>query len=101
MLEQIDENITIGNKVKANSMSPEELETINNAKEALKKLLKINCTSCGYCLPCPKGVNIPECMKVYNEKYLFNQKGFLNQSLIRLLFNWKWNYDRPSKCRFM
>ena len=101
MLEQIEENITIGNKVKANSMSPEELETIDDAKEVLKGLLKINCTSCGYCLLCPRGVNIPECMKVYNEKYLFNQKGFLNQSLIRLLFNWKWNYDRPSKCRFM
>ncbi len=81
-IEQIDENIAIGNKVKANSMSPEELKTIDDAKEALKKLLKINCTSCGYCLPCPRGVNIPECLKIYNEKYLFNQKGFLNQSLI-------------------
>ena len=81
-IEQIDENIAIGNKVKANSMSGKELETIDNAKEALKELLKINCTSCGYCLPCPRGVNIPECLKIYNEKYLFNQKGFLNQSLI-------------------
>lgn len=81
-LSQIDENINIGNTAKPNSMSLKELETIDNAKIALKKLLKINCTSCGYCLPCPKGVNIPECMKIYNEKYLFNQKGFLNQSLI-------------------
>ena len=81
-IEQIDENITIGNKVKANSMSLEELETITHAKMALKKLFKINCTGCGYCLPCPRGVNIAKCLKIYNVKHLFNQKGFLNQSLI-------------------
>ena len=79
---QIDENIAIGNSVEPHSMSLEELETIDYAKRALKELLQINCTSCGYCLPCPRGVNIPECMKIYNEKYLFNQKGLLNQSLI-------------------
>lgn len=28
------------------------------------------------------GVNIAKCLKIYNEKHLFNQKGFLNQSLI-------------------
>lgn len=79
---QIDENIAIGNSVEPHSMSLEELETIDYAKRALKELLQINCTSCGYCLPCPRGVNISECMKIYNEKYLFNQKGLLNQSLI-------------------
>ena len=40
------------------------------------------CRSCGYCMPCPQGVNIPECLKIYNEKYLFGHKGFLNQSFI-------------------
>ena len=33
-------------------------------------------------MPCPQNVNIPECMKIYNEKYLFNQKGLFSKSLI-------------------
>ena len=33
-------------------------------------------------MPCPQGVNIPECMKIYNEKYLFEHKGFINQSFM-------------------
>ena len=33
-------------------------------------------------MPCPQGVNIPECMKIYNEKYLFEHKGLFNQSFM-------------------
>ena len=33
-------------------------------------------------MPCPKGVNIPECMKIYNEKYLFGDKGIINAAFI-------------------
>ena len=33
-------------------------------------------------MPCPRGVNIPECLKIYNEKYLFNYKGFINPAFM-------------------
>jgi len=36
----------------------------------LKKAYKINCTSCNYCLPCPKGINIPACFSAYNASYV-------------------------------
>lgn len=48
----------------------------------MKNALKINCSTCGYCMPCPQGVNIPECLKIYNEKYLFDHKGFINVSFM-------------------
>jgi len=35
----------------------------------MKKTHKINCTSCNYCLPCPKGINIPACFSAYNTSY--------------------------------
>ena len=35
----------------------------------LKKSHKINCTACNYCLPCPKGINIPACFSAYNTSY--------------------------------
>ena len=81
-IEQIDENIAIANQTTPMSMTFEELETIELVKRVLRDSLKINCSTCGYCMPCPQGVNIPECLKIYNEKYLFEHKGLFNQSVI-------------------
>jgi hypothetical protein len=81
-IEQIDENIVIAEKTTPLSLSLEEMETIEYVKRVIRNSLKINCSTCGYCMPCPQGVNIPECMKIYNEKYLFEHKGLFNQSRI-------------------
>lgn len=79
-ISQIDENIAVADKTLPMSMSFEELETVELVKRVMKNSLKINCSTCGYCMPCPRDVNIPECLKIYNEKYLFEHKGFLNQA---------------------
>lgn len=81
-ISQIDENIAIASKVESNSLTSSEIETLDKVKEVMQDLLKINCTSCGYCMPCPRKVNIPECIKIYNEKYLFNQKGLITDAFI-------------------
>ena len=81
-IEQIDENIAIADKTTPLSLSFEEMETVEYVKRVLRNSLKINCSTCGYCMPCPQGVNIPECMKIYNEKYLFEHKGLFNQSFM-------------------
>ena len=80
--EQLDENLEMAYKTTPMSMSFEDMETVELVKRVMRDSLKINCSTCGYCMPCPQGVNIPECMKIYNEKYLFNHKGFVNQSRI-------------------
>ena len=80
--EQLNENLDVARRTTPMSMSFEELETVELAKRVMRNSLKINCSTCGYCMPCPQGVNIPECMKIYNEKFLFNHKGFINPSLM-------------------
>ncbi|MGB8451432.1 MAG: 4Fe-4S dicluster domain-containing protein [Anaerocolumna sp.] len=32
--------------------------------------MSIGCTGCKYCMPCPKGVSIPEIFKLYNSYQL-------------------------------
>lgn len=81
-IDQIDENIAVAEKITPLSLSLEEMETIEYVKRVIRNSLKINCSTCGYCMPCPQGVNIPECMKIYNEKYLFEHKGLFNQSFM-------------------
>ena len=73
-LEQIKENMDIAKRVEVNSLSDKELDILDKAQAIFNSMMKINCTGCGYCLPCPKGVNIPDCFNVYNEKYLFDKK---------------------------
>jgi hypothetical protein len=80
--DQLDENLAIADATTPLSMSFEEMETVELVKRVMRNSLKINCSTCGYCMPCPQGVNIPECIKIYNEKYLFGHSGLFNQSMV-------------------
>lgn len=73
---QVEENIRIANSSVPNSLSDNELGFIKEAKEKLSKKIKIGCTGCGYCLPCPAGVNIPLCFGFYNDKYVYDEKSY-------------------------
>lgn len=71
---QVAENIRIAGYAKANSLSPEELNVFEQVKTVLHEKTKIPCTACGYCMPCPSGVDIPGCFSCYNDKYLMEDK---------------------------
>jgi predicted aldo/keto reductase-like oxidoreductase len=65
---QLEENVRIASEVSENSLSQEELSLFSKAKEVLSEKMKVNCTACGYCMPCPSGVDIPTCFDAYNQK---------------------------------
>jgi uncharacterized protein len=44
----------------------------------------IPCTNCGYCLPCPQGVDIPRNLKLYNDGMMYGS--FLEAKRIYDLF---------------
>lgn len=70
-MEQLKENLKIALQAQPSMLSEAELDITSNAKTIFKEKLKINCTNCGYCLPCPSGVNIPENFAKYNDYFLF------------------------------
>lgn len=69
---QIEENTRVASEAYPKSLKPEEIKLFEDVKEIYEKLMKIGCTGCGYCMPCPAGVDIPTCFAMYNSKYLFN-----------------------------
>ena len=66
---QLAENIRLAETATANALTKTELKVYDLAVRALNETTKIPCTSCGYCLPCPQGVDIPLCFASYNESY--------------------------------
>ena len=71
---QLADNIRIAGDAKPNSLSEAELKVFDQVKAVMLAKTKVPCTACGYCLPCPYGVDIPGCCSYYNEKYLLGDK---------------------------
>jgi len=67
----IDENIRTAGSALPQALSPEDLARIDRVKETYRRLMKVGCTGCGYCMPCPAGVDIPGCFALYNAHHLF------------------------------
>lgn len=78
-MDQVIENINISKEAKANSLSKSELNAVEKVKDIYKSRIKVNCTTCGYCMPCPQGVDIPRNFTIYNNYYMFDEeKGYEN-----------------------
>jgi uncharacterized protein len=69
---QIQENIATSETALPNSLSVKELSMVNKVAAAYRRLMKVPCTGCGYCMPCPDGVNIPSNFNIYNQYGMFN-----------------------------
>lgn len=66
---QVEENVRIAEDAGAETFTEEELAVISSVKEEINRHMKVPCTGCGYCMPCPKGVDIPTCFAAYNTRY--------------------------------
>jgi len=75
MMNQVEENIVSANNSGINIMTKEELQTIEDLKEAFtKQIFVVPCTSCNYCMECPEGVNIPAQFNLLNSFKQYGEK---------------------------
>jgi len=71
-MEQVKENIATADSSVSGKLAPEELSLIKRVREAYNKLNPVPCTGCGYCMPCPNGVEIPQVIQMYNEAIMYD-----------------------------
>lgn len=71
-LNQVKENIKSASKSEINSLTNAEVSLIKKVQKKYQELISIPCTKCGYCLPCPKKVNIPKIFEIYNEIRMYD-----------------------------
>lgn len=67
----IEENIKAVSDAFPDSLTLEEKQMLEKVKNEFKSKIKVECTNCAYCMPCPKGVDTPTCFSSYNDKSLF------------------------------
>ena len=68
-LEMIDENCRVASEVPVGAFTEEDFALVSAVREAINERVKVGCTGCGYCMPCPKGVDIPALFRCWNEMY--------------------------------
>ncbi len=68
-LAQVEDNLATASLPREEMLTDAEMDVIRRVKAILEKDVKIGCTGCGYCLPCPAGVDIPVCFRAYNNVY--------------------------------
>jgi predicted aldo/keto reductase-like oxidoreductase len=71
-MDQVTENIKVAQEAEVNSLTWKELQIIEQIKNLFEQRIKVNCTGCSYCMPCPAGINIPGCFSTYNDHWVFD-----------------------------
>ena len=72
-MEQVQENVASAGASAIGALTAEELALIERVDEKYQALSPIPCTKCGYCMPCPNGVDIPRNFEVYNEGAMYEK----------------------------
>ncbi len=82
-LNQVKENVEIFGDIEP--LNKEELNTVDKVRDLINNRVKVACTACNYCMPCPNQVEIPKNFKIYNDAYMFNNMEILNHMYKQVL----------------
>lgn len=95
-MSQLQENLAQAKDPTISSpLTKAEKQTLAEARAALLGRTRVPCTRCGYCMPCPHGVNIPGCFEQFNKSAVFNDR----VSAKRRYNNFIGKEKDASKCR--
>ena len=68
-LEMVEENCRTASEASAGHLTEEDFATLEVVKAKIREKEKVGCTGCRYCMPCPKGVDIPGIFRCYNTMF--------------------------------
>lgn len=93
-LDEVKQNIETAGTALPNSLTQEELEMFEQVKAAYRKRIRIHCTACEYCLPCPQDIVIPKLFDQYNDAFMYNTMDGFAQRYDWIVENW----GNPEDC---
>ncbi len=69
-MEQLEANLAIANVAHERSLTAADLELVDRVRTQYRERTTIPCTKCGYCMPCPNGVDIPRNFELFNDAHM-------------------------------
>ncbi len=81
-IEMVEENTATASRTEP--LSPGERQHVLDMLEEIQRLSELYCTGCGYCIPCPNDVDIPENFRVMNYYKVFGLEDYARQQYARL-----------------
>ena len=93
-MQHVEENVASANASRVGALTEEELALVAQVSEEYRELCPIPCTKCGYCMPCPNGVNIPRNFEIYNEGVMYDKPDHVRQAYNQ----WFPEPERADKC---
>ena len=69
-MEMVKENIRVASEAGPGDLTEEDLKIVEQIRTIIREKEKVGCTGCRYCMPCPKGVDIPGNFYYYNLMYM-------------------------------
>ncbi len=73
-IEMVRENCRTASDSEAGQFTAEDFETLRAVTEKIRENEKVGCTGCRYCMPCPKGVDIPGTFSSYNTMFIESKR---------------------------
>ena len=65
----VTENVKTASEALPGTMTEQDFSFLEKIKALIRAGEKVGCTGCRYCMPCPKGVDIPGIFRCYNAMY--------------------------------
>jgi len=96
---QVEENLNIAEG--AGPFTEADEAAVAFVYESFLSRIKVGCTGCGYCLPCPEGVNIPRNFTLYNDYFLTDDekaRGHIKYIYGNLVLTPEERADRCQRC---
>jgi predicted aldo/keto reductase-like oxidoreductase len=81
-MEQVEENCKIVSDKEP--FTPAQIKAMEAEIGHVRAKIGVNCPACGYCMPCPAGVDIPEHFRIYNEYKLYGLTDFSKKAYASL-----------------
>lgn len=68
-MDQVIENVQSASRSGPDTLNKTDFGLISKIQRKYRELGFVGCTNCGYCMPCPEGVDIPQILALYNEYF--------------------------------
>ena len=69
-VEMVEENCATAASARAGELTQADFAVLKRVNQIIRAKEKVGCTGCRYCMPCPKGVDIPGAFQSYNAMYI-------------------------------